>query len=119
VVRFPPWQFTGTFTLSCGTLSSGGLEDKGVAHDRGSLAGPDTAVERVLEGAHGTLTLTLRDVLHGIGFPSIFGRWEVSGGTGDYAGLAGGGTFSSVDGGTGKGGSPLEIQTLLGRVSRR
>jgi hypothetical protein len=114
VVRFPPWQFTGTFTFSCA-----GLEDQGVARDRGSLVGPDASVERVLEGARGTLTLTLRDVLRGIGFPAVFGRWEVRDGTGAYAGLAGGGTFTSVDGGTGKGGSPLEFQTLLGRVRRR
>jgi hypothetical protein len=113
LVRFPPWQFTGSFTLT-----AGGLVDHGVARDRGSLVGPDKTVERVLEGTLGTLTLTLQVGAVGQAFPPIFGRWWVSGATGAYAGLAGGGTFTSADGGL-KGGTLLEVQTLLGRVVRR
>lgn len=113
VVRFPPWQFTGDFTLGAGPLA-----DRGVARDRGSLVGPDKSVERVLEGALGTLTLTLQVETVGAAFPPIFGRWWVSGATGGYAGLTGGGTFTATDGGR-QGGSPFEIQTLLGRVARR
>ncbi|HET9554478.1 MAG TPA: hypothetical protein VFP50_16055, partial [Anaeromyxobacteraceae bacterium] len=114
LVRFPPWQFTGTFTLS-----AGGLVDRGVARDRGSIVGPAKTVERVLEGERGTLVLTLRAEVKGASFPPIFGRWQVARATGAYAGLFGGGTFTAVDGGSGQGGSPFEVQTLLGRVSRR
>jgi hypothetical protein len=109
VVRFPPWQFTGAFTLE-----GAGLSDRGQATDRGSLTG-DAAVERVLAGEHGSLTLALRAELHAASFPALFGRWQVTGGTGAYAGLTGGGTFTATDLGTGQG-SLLELQTLVGRV---
>lgn len=111
VVRFPPWQFTGTFTLE-----GAGLSDRGVARDHGSLTGPDTTVVRVLTGERGSLTLALRAEVHGASFPAVFGQWQVTGATGAYAGLAGGGRFTATDLGTGKG-SPLELQTLLGRVT--
>lgn len=110
-VRFPPWQFTGTFTLELG-----GRRDEGVARDRGSLLGPTQRVERVLEGKLGTITLRLDTRLRGAIYPPIFGRWQVVGATGAWTGLRGGGTFTSVDGG-GSGGSPFERQTLLGRLS--
>jgi len=112
-LRFPPWQFTGTFTLS-----ALGLEDRGVARDVGSMIGPQKGVERILEGEKGALTLLLQAETRA-GFPFIFGFWKVKDGTGAYAGLAGGGTFTAADGGVGKGGSPLEIQTLVGRLGRR
>ena len=116
-VTFPPWSFTGTFTLALG-----GLSDRGVARDRGSLLGPDKQVERVLEGERGTLTLALRGATRAA-FPQIVGRWTVVSGTGAYAGLEGGGTLTAVDGGRGRDGrqlgSPFELQTLLGRLSRR
>ncbi len=111
-VRFPPWQFTGTFTLDVG-----GRRDQGVARDRGSLLGPNQRVERVLEGSLGTVTLRLDTRLRGAIFPPIFGRWQVVSGTGAYARLRGGGTFTSVDAGDGSG-SPFERQTLLGRLTR-
>ena len=110
-VRFPPWQFTGTFTLEVG-----GRHDQGVARDRGSLLGPTQRVERVLEGQLGTITLQLDTRLRGAIFPPIFGRWQVVGATGAYVGLLGGGTFTAVDAGRGSG-SPFERQTLLGRLS--
>ena len=117
LVSFPPWSFTGTFTLSIGART-----DQGVARDRGSLLGPDQQVTRVLEGTQGTLTLRLRGASRG-GFPQIVGRWTVLAGTGTYAGLAGGGTLTAVDGGRNREdrplGSPFELQTLLGRVTRR
>jgi len=112
-VHFPPWQFTGTFTLDLG-----GRRDQGVARDRGSLLGPLQRVERVLEGALGTVTLRLDTKLRGAIFPPIFGRWQVVGGTGAYARLRGGGTFTSVDAGAGSG-SPFERQTLLGHLTGR
>jgi hypothetical protein len=112
-LRFPPWQFTGAFSLS-----AMGIEDRGEAHDLGAVLGPQKEVERILEGERGTLTLRLRAETRA-GFPFIFGVWQVKQGTGAYAGLQGGGTFTAVDGGVGKGGSPFELQTLLGRVGRR
>ncbi len=112
-VRFPPWQFTGTFTLRLGAL-----RDRGVARDRGSLIGPKRRVERVLEGKLGTLTLRLDTRLRGAVYPPIFGRWQVVGATGAYAGRGGGGTFTAVDAGGGSG-SPFERQTMLGRLSPR
>jgi hypothetical protein len=110
VVRFPPWQFSGTFSLE-----GAGLTDRGQASDAGSLAGADAAVERVLTGELGTLRLSLRGEVHGASFPRLFGRWQVTGGTGAYAGLTGGGTFTATDLGQAQG-SPLELQTLVGRV---
>jgi hypothetical protein len=112
-LHFPPWQFTGTFTLSVG-----GRRDQGVARDRGSLVGPTLRVERVLEGALGTITLRLDTRLRGAIFPPIFGHWQVTGATGAYTGLRGGGSFTAVDAG-GSGGSPFEQQTLLGRLTWR
>ena len=112
-VRFPPWQFTGTFTLAFGDR-----RDQGVARDRGSLVGPTQRVERVLEGQLGTVTLQLDTRLRGAIYPPILGRWRVVGATGAWAGLRGGGTFTSVDAGAGSG-SPFERQTLLGRVTGR
>lgn len=109
-VRFPPWQFTGTFTLE-----GAGLADRGTARDGGSLTGADATVERVLTGEHGTLVLRLRGEVHAASFPTLFGRWQVTGATGAYLGATGGGTFTATDLGTGQG-SPLELQTLVGRV---
>jgi len=113
VVRFPPWQFTGTFTFA-----ALGIDDRGVARDAGSVVGPQREIERVLEGEKGTLTVLLRAESRAA-FPFIFGFWQVKEGTGAYQRLAGGGTFTAVDGGVGQGGSPFEIQTLLGRIGRR
>ncbi len=113
VVRFPPWEFTGTFTLA-----GAGLSDRGVARDRGALTGPEAMpVERVLAGDLGTITLSLRAQPHRASFPALFGRWQVTGATGAYRGLAGGGGFTATDLGTGRG-SPLELQALIGRVTR-
>jgi hypothetical protein len=109
-VRFPPWQFTGTFTLE-----GAGLSDRGVARDAGSLTGAGATVERVLTGEHGSLTLSLRGEVHAASFPALFGHWQVTGATGAYQGAAGGGTFTAADLGTGQG-SPLELQALVGRL---
>ncbi len=110
-VHFPPWQFTGTFSLVLGDR-----RDEGVARDRGSLVGPEQRVERVLEGKLGTITLRLDTRLRGAIYPPIVGRWEVVGATGAWAGLRGGGTFTSADAG-GSGGSPFERQMMLGRLT--
>jgi hypothetical protein len=112
-LRFPPWQFTGAFTLS-----AMGIEDRGEAHDLGSVIGPQREVERILRGEKGTLTLLLRAEFRSA-FPFVFGFWQVKEGTGAYAGLQGGGTLTAADGGVGKAGSPFELQTLIGRVGRR
>jgi hypothetical protein len=115
-VRFPPWQFTGTFTLTVD-----GRRDQGVARDHGSVVKLKQPVERVLEGQLGTITLELITELRGaLVYPPIFGRWKVVEATGAWAGLRGGGTFSAVDAGaSASGGSPFERQTLLGRVTPR
>jgi hypothetical protein len=110
-VQFPPWQFTGTFTLDVA-----GRHDQGVARDTGSLVSPEQRVERVLEGRLGTLTLRLDTRLRRAVSVPIFGTWRVVSGTGAYASLRGGGTFTSIDAGTGSG-SPFERQTLLGRLA--
>ncbi len=110
-VQFPPWQFTGTFTLEVA-----GHRDRGVARDSGSLLGPLQRVERVLEGRLGTMTLQLDTRLRGSIFLPIFGHWRVVSGTGAYASLRGGGTFTSVDAGA-RDGSPFERQALLGRLT--
>jgi hypothetical protein len=110
-VQFPPWQFTGTFTLDVA-----GRHDQGVARDSGSLLGPLQRVERVLEGKLGTVTLQLDTRLRGSLFLPIFGRWRVVSGTGAYASLRGGGTFTSVDAGA-RDGSRFERQALLGRLT--
>jgi hypothetical protein len=109
-VRFPPWQFTGTFTLAVG-----GRRDEGVARDRGSVVRLRQPVERVLEGRLGTITLRLETELRGAIYPPLLGRWRVVGATGAWSGLRGGGTFTAADAG-GIGGSPFERQTLLGRL---
>lgn len=109
-VRFPPWLFTGTFTLA-----GAGLTDRGAARDGGSLTAAGATVERVLTGERGSLVLTLRGELHATSFPPLFGHWQVAGGTGAYAGASGGGTFTATDLGTGKG-SLLEHQVLVGRL---
>jgi WD40 repeat protein len=111
-VHFPPFQFTGTFTLA-----AGGRRDSGVARDRGSLVVPEQHVERVLEGALGTVTLRLDTELRGAIYPRLLGRWVVVSATGAWAGLRGGGRFTSVDGG-GSSRSPFERQTLLGRLTK-
>ena len=108
-VRFPPWQFTGSFSLE-----GAGLSDRGQARDHGSVIGTEAA-ERVLTGERGTLTLALRAELRASSFPPLFGRWRVVGGTGAYQGATGGGTFTSTDLGSGQG-SLLELQSLVGRL---
>jgi hypothetical protein len=110
-VQFPPWQFTGTFTLDVA-----GRHDQGVARDSGALVIPEQRVERVLEGRLGTLTLRLDTRLRRASAFPIFGHWRVVRGTGAYASLRGGGTFTSINAGTGSG-SPFERQTLLGRLA--
>lgn len=114
-VRFPPWQFTGTFRLEG---PGGVLLDEGVARDAGALTLGDQGVERVLEGARGTLRLRVAGGLKGAAFPAVLGRWTVVGGTGAWAGLAGQGTFTACSSGDPTG-SPFELQTLVGHVTGR
>lgn len=114
-VTFPPWQYTGTFRVES---SAGELVDRGTARDDGGLASQEI-VERVLEGARGTLVLRVRRTARVPHLPALFGRWEIVRGTGAYAHAAGGGTFTSYAASeTGKG-SPFELQTLVGRVRLR
>jgi hypothetical protein len=114
-VRFPPWQYTGTFRL----VSASGTIDEGVARDDGGFAAQEDVVERVLEGANGTLVLRVQGGQKTPGFPPLFGRWSVVRGTGAYARAAGAGTFTSCGTGQPGKGSPFEIQTLLGQVQLR
>ncbi|HYG66203.1 MAG TPA: hypothetical protein VD838_01040 [Anaeromyxobacteraceae bacterium] len=114
LVRFPPWEFSGTFRA---VSASGALGDLGAVRDVGALLVSGTPVERILQGERGTLTLRLHGVRNLPGFPPIFGRWAVVRGTGWYEGLRGEGTFTAVGAGEGKGG-PFEVQTLLGHVYR-
>jgi hypothetical protein len=114
-VTFPPWQYTGAFRVES---ASGALLDHGTARDDGGFASQEV-VERVLEGARGTLILRVQRTAKLPRFPALFGRWEIVGGSGAYARAAGGGTFTScASGQTGKG-SPFELQTLVGRARLR
>jgi hypothetical protein len=112
-VRFPPHRHTGTFRI---VSVSGALADEGVAKDDGGFASHEGTVERVLEGAKGTIVLRVQGAPKTAGFPPIFGRWTVVRGTGAYERLAGGGTFTSCGAGEASKGSPFELQTLLGHV---
>jgi hypothetical protein len=112
-VRFPPHQYTGTFRI---TSATGAVADEGVATDDGGFASQEGVVERVLEGARGTIVLRVQGGPKTPGFPPVFGRWRVVRGTGAYARLAGGGTFTSCGSGEASKGSPFELQTLLGHV---
>jgi hypothetical protein len=113
-VRFPAWQYVGTFRLE----GRDGTVDEGVARDAGGYAAGEGFVTRTLEGARGTIRLRLQaGVRITGGLPVIFGRWSIVEGTGAYAGLAGGGTFLSTTSGDSARGSPSEIQSLLGHVT--
>jgi hypothetical protein len=114
-IRFPAWQYTGTFRLE----GRDGTVDEGVARDAGGYASGDGFVTRTLEGARGTLRLRLQGgVRIAGGLPVFFGRWSIVEGDGAYAGLSGGGTFLSTTSGDSARGSPSEIQSLLGHVTR-
>nr|WP_243338205.1 hypothetical protein [Anaeromyxobacter sp. SG29] len=114
-VTFPPWQYTGKFRLE---TISGDLLDEGTARDDGGFASQAT-VERVLEGARGTLVLRVQRTAKVPRFPALFGRWTVVGGTGAYARAVGRGTFTSCASGEVGKGSPFELQTLVGYARLR
>jgi hypothetical protein len=115
-VRFPPWQLSGTFRIE---TASGAVADEGTARDTGGFSAGDGTVERVLEGARGTLRLRLQGGPKLGTFPPISGRWKLVAATGAYAALAGEGTFTACSAGDPKAGSPYELQTLLGHVVAR
>lgn len=113
-VRFPPWQYTGSFRLE----GPGGVVlDEGVVRDeRGfTLSEAGSVMERVLEGSKGTLRLRLTAGAKVSAFPGILGRWTIAGGTGAYARASGGGNFTSCGGGEPTG-SPFELQTMIGHL---
>lgn len=111
-LRFPAWQRVGTFRLRS---ASGALSDEGVARAMRGASGADRPVERVLEGAKGTIVLEAEGAQRTSGFPPVFGRWKVIRGTGAYARLAGGGTFTAC--GVGEVASPSELLTLVGQLA--
>lgn len=113
-LRFPAWSQVGTFRLvGPGEAPS----DTGVAREEGDVVAGVT--ERVLQGARGTLVIRLRAWAKIPVFPPVFGRWEVVRGTGAYARLAGGGTFTTCGSGGAAKGSPFEVQTLVGYLHPR
>jgi len=116
-LRFEPWALTGRFRVAS---ASGALADEGLARDDAGFTS-QRPVERVLEGARGTLVLRVTAGQKTSGFPQMFGRWSVVRGTGAYAGLAGTGTFTTCGGGDGAAqkGSPFEVQTLVGYLHPR
>jgi hypothetical protein len=115
-VTFPPWQYVGKFLIQS---ASGEQLDAGTARDDGGFAPQETSVERVLEGARGTLVLRVQGGVRVPRFPALFGRWTIVRGTGAYAGAAGGGTFTSCSSGEAGKGSPFERQTLVGHARLR
>lgn len=112
-VRFPPWQYTGTFRIE---TASGAVLDEGVARDGGGFFAGGGAVDRVLEGGRGVLVLRVVSGAKCAGLPPILGRWTVERGTGAYAATRGSGTFTSASSGEVRTGSPFELQTLIGHV---
>ena len=116
VVRFPAWRFTGTYRATC--EDAGLLAGEGTARDAGGLGTPGAIVERTLRSEGGTLVIRLAGEHEPRSVPAFAGRWSIASGTGQYAGLRGGGTFSSTDSGVGEKGSPFELQILVGRVWR-
>jgi hypothetical protein len=112
-VTLRPWEPGGTFELE----TSGGHADQGVARDTGGFSAAGGSVRRVLEGEKGTLVLRLQGVARP-GQPPLVGRWTVASGTGSWAGASGGGTFTAMARGGGRGGSPYELQFLVGHVVR-
>ncbi len=110
-VTFRPWEAGGTFRME----TAGGRSDQGTVRDQGGFSATGGAVRRVLEGERGTLVLRLQGQTRA-GTPPIFGRWTVASGTGAYAGVTGGGTFTAMGSGERKGGSPYELQVLVGQL---
>ena len=110
-VTFRPWEYGGTFRMETST----GRTDQGVVHDLGGFSATGGSVRRVLEGEKGTLVLRLQGQTRA-GMPPIFGRWTLFSGTGAYAGVSGSGTFTAMGSGDRRGGSPYELQFLVGHV---
>jgi hypothetical protein len=114
-LRFEPWALTGRFRV---VSETGTFADEGLARDDAGFAS-QRPIERVLEGARGTLVLRVGAALKTPGFPPAFGRWTVVRGTGVYALVAGTGTFTSCGSGDAQKGSPFEVQTLVGYLHPR
>lgn len=110
-VTLRSWEAGGTFRLE----SSTGKTDQGVARDQGGFSAAGGAVRRVLEGEDGTLVLRLQGQTRS-GTPPVYGRWTIASGTGAYAGVTGGGTFTAMGSGDRRGGSPYELQFLVGHL---
>jgi hypothetical protein len=110
-VSFRSWEAAGTFRME----TASGRTDQGVVRDQGGFSATGGAVRRVLEGEKGALVLRLQGQTRS-GTPSIFGRWTVASGTGVYAGMTGGGTFTAMGSGGRRGGSPYELQFLIGHL---
>lgn len=110
-VTFRPWESAGAFRLA----TASGRTDQGAARDLGGFTAAGGGVRRVLEGEKGTLVLWLQGEPRP-GQPLLFGRWTVTTATGAYAGLTGSGTFTGMSGGDRRGGSPGELQVLVGHV---
>jgi hypothetical protein len=118
LVRRPAFLYGGTFQA---VSASGAVHDQGTSRDRQSGAEtPEAPMDRVLEGEQGTLTLRIEGGGHKAApYPAMmFGRWTIVGGTGAYAGLRGGGTYTVTDGGTDERTEALELHTLVGFVRR-
>jgi hypothetical protein len=110
-VVFQPWEASGTFRLE----TASGRSDQGAVKDQGGFSASGGAVRRVLEGEKGTLVLRLQGQTRA-GTPPIYGHWTVASGTGAYAGAAGGGTFTAMGSGDHRGGSPYQLQILIGHL---
>ena len=117
VVRRPPFLYAGTFRAAS---DAGTVHDAGPARDEAGLDTPESPMERTLTGEHGTLRLRIESSHKAAPKPvHAFGRWTLLGGTGDYAGLRGEGTFTVTDGGTSDEKSlDLELHTLVGVIRR-
>lgn len=111
-VTFSSWDAGGAFRLE----TSGGKADHGVVRDQGGFSAAGGAVRRVVEGEKGTLILWLQGQTRA-GLPPVFGRWTIASGTGIWAGVTGGGTFTAMDAGARRGGNPHELQFLVGSVA--
>ena len=114
-VTFPPW---GTPVPSVSSRPRASYRPRhGAGRDSGF--GSQEVVERVLDGARGTLVLRVQRSAKVPRFPALFGRWEIVRGSGAYARAAGSGTFTSCSSGEAGKASPFELQTLVGHARLR
>jgi len=94
------------FVAQQGTFSaSGAVNDSGMVQDRATFLGFAVHIDRTLFGAHGNMFMRIDSTRSSCTIPFLpdcsstlnihLARWQFTGGTGDYDGLAGEGSWLS------------------------